>query len=204
MQLFSAFLQDEISLIEEHLSATLGSKFEHNDFSGFEIQPSVRLAYNPTTNQTIWAGISRAMRTPTRIEVDWEVPPLISNQSRDLYKSESVIAYEAGYRIQFFRKLSYDITLFYNQYDRLRSLENIPAGPYFRNEFEGDGTASPFLKPISLWNGGGFASTMLIWKLASKESDNHLPLPFPRFRRRNRRQRPAESFYRSLLFQSSL
>ena len=181
MQLFSAFLQDEISLIEEHLSATLGSKFEHNDFSGFEIQPSVRLAYNPATNQTIWAGISRAVRTPTRIEVDWEVPPLISNQSRDLYKSESVIAYEAGYRIQLFRKLSYDITLFYNQYDRLRSLENIPAGPYFRNEFEGDGygfSISQTYQPLEWWRlrlNYAYLETRL------KESDNHLPLPFPGF-----------------------
>jgi iron complex outermembrane receptor protein len=181
MQLFSAFLQDEISLIEEHLSATLGSKFEHNDFSGFEIQPSVRLAYNPATNQTIWAGVSRAVRTPTRIEVDWEVPPLISNQSRDLYKSESVIAYEAGYRIQLFRKLSYDITLFYNQYDRLRSLENIPGGPYFRNEFEGDGygfSISQTYQPLEWWRlrlNYAYLETRL------KESDNHLPLPFPGF-----------------------
>jgi iron complex outermembrane receptor protein len=92
-----------------------------------------------------------------------------------------VIAYEAGYRIQLFRKLSYDITLFYNQYDRLRSLENIPGGPYFRNEFEGDGygfSISQTYQPLEWWRlrlNYAYLETRL------KESDNHLPLPFPGF-----------------------
>jgi len=139
MQLISGFVQDEIILIQDRLSATIGSKFEHNDFSGFEVQPSIRAAYTPATNQMLWAGISRAVRSPTRIDVDFRVPAFLNNQLRDLYKSEEVIAYEVGYRIQLRQRLSYDITTFYNVYDRLRSIENIPGGPYFRNEFEGDG-----------------------------------------------------------------
>jgi len=40
LQLFSGFLQDEITLIPERLKFTAGTKVEHNDFSGVEVQPS--------------------------------------------------------------------------------------------------------------------------------------------------------------------
>ncbi len=54
----------------EALRVTLGTKLEHNDFSGFEVQPSVRMAWLPRENHTLWVAISRAVRVPTRIERD--------------------------------------------------------------------------------------------------------------------------------------
>src|SRR5467141_5147992 len=65
---FSTFLQDEISLVDSRLRLTLGSKFEHNEFTGFEIEPNARLLWNLTPNQSIWTAVSRAVRTPALTE----------------------------------------------------------------------------------------------------------------------------------------
>src|SRR5439155_6846093 len=78
-QLFSGFVQDEISLIPERMALTLGSKFEHNDYSGFEIQPNIRLAWTPTTNQTVWGAISRAVRSPSRLDSDIRIRSPLSS-----------------------------------------------------------------------------------------------------------------------------
>src|SRR5258706_5591866 len=67
-QWFSAFGQDEIALIEDKLHFTLGTKIEHNDYTGFEFQPSGRLAWKLSEAQTLWGAISRAVRTPSRID----------------------------------------------------------------------------------------------------------------------------------------
>lgn len=122
---FSGFIQDEITLYQDRLFLILGSKFEHNDFTGFEIQPSARIAWLPTENQTLWASVSRAVRTPTRIEDDilfspqYPVPLFVGNRD---FKSEELLAYELGYRIQTSSTLSFDLAAFYNTYDRLRIL----------------------------------------------------------------------------------
>src|SRR5438046_8236071 len=70
LELFSAFLQDELTLIKNRLRLTVGSKFEHNDFTGFEVQPSGRLLWTPDEKQSLWASVSRAVRTPSRAEDD--------------------------------------------------------------------------------------------------------------------------------------
>ncbi|MGH7870640.1 MAG: TonB-dependent receptor domain-containing protein [Candidatus Binatia bacterium] len=67
LHLFSGFLQDEITLLRDRLLLTVGSKFEHNSFSGFEVQPSARLAWMPIANHALWTSVSRAVRTPSRI-----------------------------------------------------------------------------------------------------------------------------------------
>jgi len=68
--LFGYFLQDEITLREDLLYFTVGSKFEHNDYTGFEFQPTGRLLWTPSPRHSLWAAISRAVRTPTRAEAD--------------------------------------------------------------------------------------------------------------------------------------
>jgi iron complex outermembrane receptor protein len=144
--LFSAFVQDEIALIAEKLNLTLGSKFEHNDFTGFEFQPSGRLVWTPHERHTFWGAISRAVRTPSRAEDDIRLnqPPVFPANTffpgspaavtsifgnRD-FDSEKLIAYEFGYRLQPHKRLSVDLAAFYNEYDALRSLE--PGVPLFR------------------------------------------------------------------------
>jgi iron complex outermembrane recepter protein len=132
-QLFSAFVQDQITLVEDKFSLTLGSKVEHNDFTGFEYQPTVRLLWTPTRRQTVWAAVSRAVRTPTLSEDGIATrqtpsfPPALRGaplfgrlrNSTD-FKSEELLAYELGYRAQATDKFSVDLASFYNVYDNLR------------------------------------------------------------------------------------
>jgi len=124
-QLFSAFVQDEFTLVPERLRLTLGSKFEHNDFSGFEFQPSGRLSWTVTSRQTLWAAISRAVRTPSRIDQDFFAPanPPFTVAGGPNFVSEELLAYELGYRIRPLDTLSFSLAGFYNDYTNLRSLE---------------------------------------------------------------------------------
>jgi iron complex outermembrane receptor protein len=131
IDLYSAFIQDKISIIADELYLTLGSKFEHNDLTGFEYQPNARLTYYPSRNQTLWTSISRAIRTPTRgednIEIRFPVRGLgnpVLNKGSNTYESEVVIAYEAGYRIKPTYDTSIDIATFYNDYSSLRTFES--------------------------------------------------------------------------------
>jgi len=129
-QLFSGFVQDEITLVPNRFTVTLGSKIEHNDYTGFEIQPSGRLLWTPSEQQTVWAAVSRAVRTPTRFEtgarVNYsvsEISPtslgLVSLFGNSDVQSEELLSYEIGYRIESTKRLSFDIAAFYNQYDDL-------------------------------------------------------------------------------------
>ena len=128
--LYSGFLQDRIAL-DDKLVLTLGTKLEHNDFSGFEVQPSVRLAWAPTYEQTYWTSVSRAVRAPTRLErdiaIDLSGDPAQNPTARLLgnrdFGAEELIAYEAGYRWQPLENLSFDVAAFYNDYEKLASLE---------------------------------------------------------------------------------
>ena len=136
-QLFSAFLQDDFTLIQDRLKFTLGAKLEHNDFTGVEGQPNARLLWTPDTRHSVWASVSRAVRTPSRAEDDGSFPlltlapsqppnptpfpiRLVAKGNRD-YRAEVVWAQELGYRFMPMSNLSFDLTLFYNRYDRLRS-----------------------------------------------------------------------------------
>ncbi len=135
--LFSGFVQDEILLFEK-LSFTLGSKVEHNDYTGFELSPNARLAWTPTQRQTVWAAVSRAVRAPSRIDRDIRLPtpgaaPVVENilVGGAGFKSETVIAYELGYRAQLGSKASASIAAFYNDYDDIRSTSLSPPDPVF-------------------------------------------------------------------------
>ncbi|MFW5443711.1 MAG: TonB-dependent receptor plug domain-containing protein [Methylococcaceae bacterium] len=136
-QLFSVFIQDEITLIDDTLWLTVGSKFEHNDYSGFEAQPTARLMWALHHQHRIWGAVSRAVRTPSRLEFDMDalqavVPPsppvpaatLVTLQGNSKFDSEEVISYEVGYRTTFIENVSIDFTAFYNDYRNLISGEN--------------------------------------------------------------------------------
>ncbi len=130
LQLFSAFIQDEINVIPDLLRLTVGSKFEHNDYSGFEVQPNVRLAWTPTERQTVWSAVSRAVRTPSRIDVDLRIPnePPFALIGGPDFDSEKMVAYELGYRVQPTERLTTSLALFYNDYDDLYSVEPVTPG----------------------------------------------------------------------------
>ncbi len=161
--LYNLFAQDDITL-NDRWSLVLGAKLEHNDFSGFEFQPSARLLWHPAPRQTLWFALSRASRTPNRSETGLRAgvsavpaaPPLVPlpvlarGVGGTAFDSERLTAYETGYRRRFGSRLSIDIALFYNEYSGLRSLgsgrfndERVPEyliyETFFGNEGEGSG-----------------------------------------------------------------
>jgi iron complex outermembrane recepter protein len=135
--LFTGFLQDDIALTPVQWRLTLGSKLEHNTFSGWELQPNVRLRWVPSARQTVWAAVSRAVRIPSRVDADLfergaiqpgPAPVLITAVGNDDFQAEELIAYEVGYRATPTGRLSLDATLYYNDYDRLRTFNPLAVG----------------------------------------------------------------------------
>ena len=174
LNLYSAFAQDEITVVEEKLHFTLGSKFEHNDFTGFEIQPSARAVWTPIQRHSIWASVSRAVRTPSRAESDIrlnQAPPVplppgsITIFGNPNLRSEELIAYEIGYRVEPMDRLTFDLTAFYNDYNHLRSIEPLTAGPVgpsqASNKLFGEGygfEAAATAQPLDKWRlQGGYS-----------------------------------------------
>ncbi|MDB6066030.1 MAG: TonB-dependent receptor, plug [Pedosphaera sp.] len=141
-QLFSAFVQDDLTLIENRLHLTFGSKIEHNDYTGFEYQPSGRLLWTPSQKQTVWGAVSRAVRTPSQLDRDSQYnatvfqpspaspPVLVKIFGNPNFQSEKIMSYELGYRVEPIPKLSFDLAAFYTVYDSLESIQ--PSGaPFF-------------------------------------------------------------------------
>ena len=129
---FSFFAQDEIELRDDELYFTLGAKLQRNDFTGFEVQPSARLLWAPEQSWAAWAAVSRAVRTPARTDHDLTFTPPFAAVVADFteaFQSEEVIAYELGYRAQPVESFSWDIALFYNQYQKLQSFHVFPPPP---------------------------------------------------------------------------
>jgi iron complex outermembrane receptor protein len=154
--LYSGFLQDQIMLVPD-MSLIVGSKLEHNDYTGFEVEPNVRWQWNPQAQQLLWAAVSRAVRTPSRYDRDLLIPSGLTNapppivfptaflRGSENFVSETVIAYEAGYRAAFGTQWSGSLSTFFNDYDHLRSDSAtattadypFPLPIYFQNNLEG-------------------------------------------------------------------
>jgi iron complex outermembrane receptor protein len=135
--LASAFVQDQIALFGDRVELTVGSKFEHNDYTGFEFQPNIRVLWKPHARHSLWGAVSRAVRTPSRGERDLSFLLIQSGGliigNRD-FDSEKLLAYELGYRTQLSDDLSFDLAAYYNDYDDIRTGEvgsiPLPTPPY--------------------------------------------------------------------------
>ena len=134
LQLFSTFVQDEITLKPDRVFLTVGSKLENNYFSGFDTAPSARVAWTPNKKNTFWAAVSRADRSPARRNEDADiniavfpgpggVPAELRLLGNPEEKSEHVVAYEAGYRAQPAGPFSIDVATFFNDYTDLATTE---------------------------------------------------------------------------------
>jgi iron complex outermembrane recepter protein len=143
---YSTFVQDQIAIVKDKLWLTLGSKFERNNFTGWENQPGARLLFNPTPHQTIWAAVSRAVRTPSRIDENLQLtglflssPPIfVCICDNGKFVSETLLGYELGYRRLITPRLYVDVAGFHNKYNDLQSLgetslsiENSPPPQHF-------------------------------------------------------------------------
>lgn len=127
LTLFNVFVQDQIALIPNKLQLTIGSKLLHNTYSGFDVQPSGRIAWIPNEKYTVWGAVSRAVRTPTRL--DRELANL-QRAGSNPFVSEKVTAYEIGYRSRPVPNCSYSIAAYLNNYNDLRSLDTFRPSAY--------------------------------------------------------------------------
>ncbi len=138
--LYSGFVQDEIA-IARNVNLTIGTKIEHNSYTGFEVEPSARLQWNVNDDQMLWGAISRAVRTPSRIDRDLAEPassPIL--EGSPTFVSEDLVAYELGYRAKLGSKFTTSVSTFYNDYTNLRSISETPGTLvplYFANNLRG-------------------------------------------------------------------
>jgi len=179
---FSTFLQDDISLVDNRLQITLGSKFERNEFTGFEIQPNARLLWNVTPNQSIWTAVSRAVRTPALTEEGLRlnsqvIPPGTPSNPTPLpavvavfgshqFNSEDLLAYELGYRVQATSSLSLDVATFYNNYSNLRTAE--PGAPFVEGSPAPTDIVIPFVAGNKMSGGTYGVELFADWKVVPK------------------------------------
>jgi len=175
-RIFSWFLQDQIPIVPKRVSLILGSKFENNNYTGFEIQPTARLLWTPTKRQTVWAAITRAVRTPSRLDEDLDLTDLLSAGTVPIYLrvlgngqfvSEVMIGSEVGYRTLIAKALYLDIAAFHNDYSDLYGygagtgfVEALPAPVHLvlqlppANTLRGDTNGfeiAPDWKPLGWW-----------------------------------------------------
>jgi iron complex outermembrane receptor protein len=155
-KLFSGFLQDQITLMPA-MSLIVGSKLEHNDYTGYEVEPNVRWQWNPQPQRLLWAAVSRAVRTPSRYDRDLFIPTGLTNapppfvfptaflRGGENFVSETLVAYETGYRAAFGPQWSGSLSAFFNDYNHLRSTTAtattadypFPFPVYFQNNLQG-------------------------------------------------------------------
>jgi iron complex outermembrane receptor protein len=134
--LVSAFLQDELTLVPDRWRVTVGTKLEHNAYTGAELQPSLRLRWTPDDRNTVWASSTRAVRTPSRVETDYSttsflgltgtpatIPTFVRLQPDPGFVSEKLTSYELGYRARPAESAYLTVSGFYNQYDDLLSTD---------------------------------------------------------------------------------
>jgi iron complex outermembrane recepter protein len=140
MQLFSAFFQDEVALIPNKLYITLGTKLEHNRYTGFNLMPSARVSWTPSTRHMFWAAVSQVDRTPAESDTAVRAnvggfpgpggtPLLVAIVGNPRFKDEGLTAYELGYRVELFRHLSMDLASYFSKYDHQQTTE--PVAPFF-------------------------------------------------------------------------
>jgi iron complex outermembrane receptor protein len=135
----SAFLQDEISLAKT-VSLTVGSKIEHNAYTGFEYEPSAQLVWTPNDRHSVWTSVARAIQQPSWVEnsmqLDLSAFPTPGGgfgvsqlQGNPQIEEQEVLDFEVGYRTRLSRRLSVDLTGFLSHYSKVETLE--PGTPYF-------------------------------------------------------------------------
>jgi iron complex outermembrane receptor protein len=128
--IYTGFLQDELTVVPHRLTLTGGAKLEHNNYTGFNVQPSGRLLWTPTEHQSFWAAVTRALRIPSRVDEDIDVnlvipgPPIIVGEVLGSHSlaPEQLIGYELGYRALLHPTFYFDIATFYNHYDDVVAL----------------------------------------------------------------------------------
>jgi iron complex outermembrane receptor protein len=136
--LYSAFVQDEITLQPERWHLSVGARLEHNSYTAYTLQPNFRLLWTPNANNSLWLALAQAVRTPSRIErgttinlmvspgVRPTIPPSLVQLVTNTLGNEDVDALDVGWRWQLSSVASLDVAGFYNEYDNLRGARMAP------------------------------------------------------------------------------
>lgn len=179
VNLFSGYVQDEVQIVPEVLSVTAGVRLEHNEYTGFEVQPTLRGLWKLAEQHTAWGSISRAVRTPSRAENDATIsvglappgvydptlPALISYYGSPAFDSEEVLAFELGYRWQAGERLHFDLASFFNIYEQLRGSQ---AGvPYLNDPLSPDYLVIPVAAVNDTQGNGWGGEVSAVWQVAA-------------------------------------
>ncbi|MFN3352107.1 MAG: TonB-dependent receptor plug domain-containing protein [Brevundimonas sp.] len=162
VSLTNIFIQDQIQLARG-LTLTVGAKWEDNSYSGQEFLPNIRLGWERQNGDLLWGAVSRASRTPNRIERDLTLPGFLVGGD---FSSEALTAYEIGYRATPRPWASYSVSIFYNDYDELRtaSLDPVTVFPIRLTNFGSGRTwgveAWGSVEPVSGWRLSAGVSTL--------------------------------------------
>jgi iron complex outermembrane receptor protein len=138
--LLTAFFQDEVGLVENRLTLSLGTKLIHTNFTGLQWQPSARLLWTPTQKQSLWTAFTHAVRTPSDAEENFSLAGFIGISSGGLpffarfnpnphFRPEELNGYELGYGCLLARKFYFAAASFFNHYGDLFS-EDITGSPF--------------------------------------------------------------------------
>ncbi|HEX5070992.1 MAG TPA: TonB-dependent receptor [Vicinamibacterales bacterium] len=127
--LMTAFVQDGVTFLPERLSLTAGVKIEHNAYTGFEWQPNGRLTWSLAPTRVVTLSVTRAIRTPSRVETDFEtgsllnpaVPSFLRLLPNPDFRSEELIAYEAGFSTMVGTRILATVSVFHNEHDNVLS-----------------------------------------------------------------------------------
>src|SRR6266446_6189340 len=179
---FSTFLQDEISLVDNRLRLTVGTKLEHNTFTGFEVEPNARLLWTLSPNQSVWTAVSRAVRTPALTEEGLRLnsqvippgtpanpaplPAVLAVFGSPQFTSEDLLAYEFGYRMQATSNLSFDLATFYSRYSNLRTAE--PGTPFVEGSPAPTDIVVPFVAGNKMSGGTYGLELFADWEVVPK------------------------------------
>jgi iron complex outermembrane recepter protein len=186
----TGFVQDEIAIVPKRFTVTFGSKFEHNNDTGFSAHPSARFLWTPRHAQAVWGAVSKAHRTPdlfesgARLNVGAFQPgpqsPVmqLAMMGRPGLEPERMVSYEVGYRTEIASRLSFDVATFYSIYDNL--IDFVAGAPMF------EPTPVPHLLiPLGATNLSGGRSTGVeasahwdptrYWRVSPSYTYLHLP-----------------------------
>jgi len=192
----SGFAQYDVTIVPDRFRLLAGTKIEHNDYTGFEYQPQARAVWTPNKIYTLWASVSRAIRSPARNESNLQLlvpsgmsngePVFIDITGNPNLKSEHLKAYELGYRYQPSQAFSFRAAAYYNDYSNLIVTANpiaqfIPNALLLKTPYVNDGSAQTHgleltvsWKPIERWTLSSAVTELRGSRRAAEASPRHL------------------------------
>lgn len=194
--LYTAFAQDDLTLVPKTLRLVLGAKLEHNPYSGGEIQPSGRVIWTVNPSNTLVWSVTRAVRTPSRVETDYTTmgfigaspaPTFVRLLPDPTFEPEALVAYEMESRVRPAKQLYVTVSGFDNALSNILStdleapfIESDPAAPTreilpvtFGNGLHGEsygGEVTADYRPVPWWRWTGNDSYLRI-NLAKNPGD---------------------------------